>query len=769
MHLGLGIDAGGTYTDAVLLDFDTGAVVCKAKALTTYPNLAVGIAQALEKLEHESLGLVAAPSADQSANTLFSSQQITLVAVSTTLATNAIVEGKGGRVCLLAIGYLPNLLEERGVDKQPFVTLRHIAGGHNTAGEEQASLDLAAAERAIEETKEEVDAYAVVALGSPFNPTHEIQLVEQVREKTNLPVVSGIEFSRELDSIKRATTALFNARLTPLVHQFTLTMQRLLSERGVTVPLMIVKGDGHLMRAELAIEHPIETVLSGPAASFIGGCYLSGCQAKRNEVPPGRVAHKSPSSGNPDLSGDTERIRNGIVIDMGGTTTDIAVLQDGFPRIAPRGAVVGGWRTCVRAAEIRTSGIGGDSHLQLDRHGEVTVGPRRVIPLAFAAAQYPGVLTQLKELESAGWDSALVQPCDFLMYRHDPEATLKPSPADRAPDEIEIQSSLIGKLQEGPRSLWHLATELGTTHPSLLNTAELESRGELVRIGLTPTDVLHWQGRFTDWSVEAAQIGVRRYAKRLGVSVEEAASILHAAIDAKIVSELVVVLLNQDGNGVPQPPSRRGQDGRNTLRSASEVDLEVSVQTTIRDFLAEQILDSPQPLAHVGGEAPFQHTDKNWSIDFKVHRPLIGIGAPAHAYLPRVASALKAEMTIPEHADVANAVGAIVSGVVEAVEIDVHPVYNVAGIDRYEVRSSVGIRTFKNREPALQHAMKLGEQLATEKAKRAGAEQVEVKIERNDQEVPTGPDSGEPIYLGTQIRATGIGKRKQVGNGEIGS
>ena len=260
MSLGLAIDTGGTYTDAVLLDFEIKRVISKAKALTTYPNLEMGVAEVLETLENNTL-LTATDSAKS---------EITLVAISTTLATNAMVEGKGGHVCLLAIGYLPDLLEERGVDKQPFVELHHIAGGHNIDGDEKYPLDLVAAEHIIEETTGRVDAYAVVALGSPFNPGHEIQIVELLKGKTDLPIVSGIEFSRELGSIKRAMTAIFNARLLPLTQQFITTIQGLLSKRGVVAPLMIVKGDGHLMRAELAVERPIETVLSGPAASFLG-------------------------------------------------------------------------------------------------------------------------------------------------------------------------------------------------------------------------------------------------------------------------------------------------------------------------------------------------------------------------------------------------------------------------------------------------------------------------------------------------------------------
>ena len=114
----------------------------------------------------------------------------------------------------------------------------------------------------------------------------------------------------------------------------------------------------------------------------------------------------------------------------------------------------------------------------------------------------------------------------------------------------------------------------------------------------------------------------------------------------------------------------------------------------------------------------------------------------------------------PEHAEVANAVGAIVGRIVETVEIDIHPVYSVAGIDRYEVRSPVQVRTFRDRKLALRYAVEHGEQLVIDKAKRAGAEQVEAKIEHQHREAPT--EDGQPIYLGTRIQAVGSGNQPKV-------
>ena len=171
MNLGLGVDTGGTYTDAVILDFDTGMVMRKAKALTTPYDLTIGIANSIAGLGD------------------FQVEQIKLVSVSTTLATNAVVEGRGGQVCLLAIGYNPKLLDEFGLkNAKPIKIVRVINGGHDIMGEELAPLDFEEAKRVIEETKNQVDAYAVSAYGGVRNPTHEIQLRDLIFQLTDKPV-----------------------------------------------------------------------------------------------------------------------------------------------------------------------------------------------------------------------------------------------------------------------------------------------------------------------------------------------------------------------------------------------------------------------------------------------------------------------------------------------------------------------------------------------------------------------------------------------------
>ena len=133
-----------------------------------------------------------------------------------------------------------------------------------------------------------------------------------------------------------------------------------LALRSIAAPLMVVRGDGALISAEQARRRPIETILSGPAASVAGASWLTG-------------------------------ERDALVSDIGGTTTDICLLRDGKPAIDPLGARVGGLRTMVEAVAMRTTGLGGDSevHLLPGLDGGLHLGPRRLMPVSLAASQWP--------------------------------------------------------------------------------------------------------------------------------------------------------------------------------------------------------------------------------------------------------------------------------------------------------------------------------------------------------------------------------------------
>ena len=297
MHL-LGFDTGGTYTDAVLFDPVRGIVAAAAKALTTKHDLAIGLRGAMEAVLRQ-----------------LPVDDIGFVSLSTTLATNAIVEGQGSPICLLLLGYEPSALDRAGLRR----ALGHdpvcfIAGGHGATGDEQAPLDLVALEAAVRAHDPNVAAFAVSGFFSVRNPGHELAARALVGRLTGKPVSCGHELTSKLDAPRRALTTALNARLIPQLQQLIRAVEDLMVEKSVRAPLMVVKGDGSLVSAEFALARPVETILSGPAASVVGARHLAG----EEDV---------------------------VVADMGGTTTDIALLADGLPVLDREGATVAGWRT----------------------------------------------------------------------------------------------------------------------------------------------------------------------------------------------------------------------------------------------------------------------------------------------------------------------------------------------------------------------------------------------------------------------------------------
>ncbi|MBV8653953.1 MAG: hydantoinase/oxoprolinase family protein, partial [Alphaproteobacteria bacterium] len=305
--LRLGVDTGGTYTDAVVLAAGK-RVVATAKELTTKHDLAIGLAGAIRA------AVAALPPG-------MSARDIGLVSVSTTLATNAVVEQQRSPICAILVGYDEAMLSRSRLREalagNPIVMIK---GGHHATGEEITSLDILTAKAAILTHAPKVEAFSISSLFSVRNPGHEIRLRELVRNLTGKPVTCGHELTSRLDAPRRALTAALNAQLTPQLKHLLEAVRAVLATTGIEAPLMVVKGDGSLMDAAVALDCPVETILSGPAASVVGAAFLTG-------------------------------LEDFIVSDMGGTTTDIAIVRGGRPVLNAEGARVGGWSTMVEAVD----------------------------------------------------------------------------------------------------------------------------------------------------------------------------------------------------------------------------------------------------------------------------------------------------------------------------------------------------------------------------------------------------------------------------------
>ncbi|MEW6358089.1 MAG: DUF1638 domain-containing protein [Planctomycetota bacterium] len=645
--IGLGIDAGGTYTDAVLYDFANDKVLSKAKALTTRHDLTEGIKEAVDGLD----------------KTRF--DQISFAAISTTLATNAVVEGKVTNVGLLVLPG-PGFCDD-DIPHKPKIVL---SGRTAMDGGIIQALDEDEVRRAVRRLVEEerVPAIAVSGFASISNPLHEREVKRIIREECDLPVLCGHELSMGLNFIRRANTVVLNAQLMPLVADLIDSVKRSLGGRRIDAPVMIVKCDGTLVSEQVARDRPIETVLSGPAASVVGATYLS-------------------------------KVRDAMVIDMGGTTSDIAQVRDGEVMVTPTGARLGGWATNVRAADIQTAGLGGDSYVQIHDGNEIVVGPKRVVPLAYLAHKHPETMEGLRALDSReNIATGAVQPTDFFVFVR--EGRMGPfDPKERRIVEI---------VREGPISRFALSRRLGLIHPSLLATDRIENAGVIIRSALTPTDVLHALGRFTEWSVDAAAVGLGIYAKKVGLSPDAMAQ----KILDQVREQLLVQLLLKEFSGI---------EGVDAVPGCA-----------VCEAIVRNILD--------GG--------KGWGFTSRIslNHPIVAIGAPVRAYFDRIGDLLGTEVIIPEHTEVANAIGAATANVVIEEEISIRPTPEGGFI----MHSSREKREFERLSDAKDYASRQVEEIVWERGRAAGASALDPEVRVRDR-ISSAAD-GVNVLIETVVR-----------------
>lgn len=640
----LGIDTGGTYTDGVLLDYEARQVLATYKSLTTKHDYSIGIDRVLDNIE------------------LADPDLVRMVSVSTTLATNAIAEGKGKRVALLLIGYDPELVQSFKLDSRfATPTFYYFAGGHDLHGHEKEPLDLEGLLTKVNQIKGTVDALAISSYFSPLNPEHEQRAREAVAGICDLPIVVGHQLSTKLGSIERATTAALNASLLAVLQEFIIAVRRAMERRGIRAPLMVVRGDGTLMSDEFAARSPVETIHSGPAASAIGGHFLSGRE-------------------------------RALVVDIGGTTTDLALVLDGEVTIREEGAMVADYKTSVKAAHLLSIGIGGDSHLRLTSEQEITIGPERVVPLCQLAAEHPHVHTELNALAKRAWTASGPEWLEYWFLLREP-------PSDDALADPR-QRQLIELLRSGPRPVPAILKSLDVLHRNQLAVDELFRQEILGKAGLTPTDFLHLEGRYTRWDRQAAESACRAFSRARWQEPPEVAATVWQRMTAMIVAAIVRFLTDQ-------PIAIGGEQ-------AGGAD----------SWFFENSLTNAHP--HLETRIHLRH-------------PMIGIGAPAGILLPPVASALGTELILPEHFEVANAVGAVGGSVVVEENILIYPQLSAEGLDviGYYVQDGDGRRAFEALEPALDDARSRGRKKTLAAAIRAGAENPQVVIE----EAPDGLDS----------------------------
>jgi N-methylhydantoinase A/oxoprolinase/acetone carboxylase beta subunit len=652
IKIGLGVDAGGTYTDAVIFDLEKNITICKAKSPTTRWDFTLGISKALEKLDQSFL------------------RNIELVSLSTTLATNAIVENEGQKVGLI-------IMPPFGLDIAQNISYRPksvIPGQLDITGREIVPINQDETKSVVSRMIEghNVTAFAVSGFAGSINPEHELQVKKIIQEETGLFVSCGHELSDNLNFQTRAVTAMLNARIIPRLVNLLLDLEKVMDRYGIDSPVVVVKGDGTLMSSEMAKMRPVETILSGPAASVAGARHLTG-------------------------------INDALVVDMGGTTTDTAALSSGLVSINEEGSNVGGHRTHVKALDIRTIGLGGDSLIRYEGM-QFLIGPKRVAPIAWLGRNWPGTDAALNYLDlhlkryrnSTRRMQILVKTGDIKSMQLSP-----------------LEEKIIRLIEQRPYSLDELLHATGAIAEGSLHLQHLEENFVIQRCGLTFTDLLHINGRFEEWDTETA----RQYAGYYS-------SIAHVPMPEMIdhILELGVKRLSME------LLKRRLDDDTDP----DKMDSCPVCKTLVQHLLNEQ--------------------HSNYEVAINLKHPVIGVGAPIKFFLPQAVTLFKTKAILPEHADVANAIGAITSHVFIKKQLRIVP----GAEGGFIVEGISGARKFKNIDDADRFAREELANIVHERAIGAGTSCRNITFETKDS-IPLAA-TGEAVFLKRTISANLSGK-----------
>ena len=368
----LGLDVGGTFTDAVIIDGHR--VVSTAKRRTTKDNLMQGIGEALDAV---------LDSCDTS-----NIEQVTL---STTVVTNTIVEKKEQVVDLYVVTG-----PGRNVDDIFPVSPIYLQGytDHRGIVVERTSTDGVRGIARIVQERSGTDLAAVSAKFGVRNPQEELSITEALQETYNT-ISNGSLLSGSLNFPRRTISAYFNSAVTPVFTVFKKNVEDALSARNIKAPLHILKADGGSLPMEHMVSRPVETAFTGPAATVLG---LSALGAIGNT--------------------------HTVALDIGGTTTDISLWKQGKPLMTKNGVSIREYPSAVRSFAVTSVGIGGESVVRIV-DGEITVGPERVGPSAALGGPEPTLGDALVVLGHASYGDAELATQSLQQLAHVLQANWK--------------------------------------------------------------------------------------------------------------------------------------------------------------------------------------------------------------------------------------------------------------------------------------------------------------------------------------------------------
>ena len=646
--IGIGIDTGGTCTDAVIYNLNTREILAVGKTLTTKENLEIGIAKALDTLPAELL------------------QKAENFALSTTLATNACVENKGSRAKLLVMGITPEMLSHLeqilfGYGINDISQLIVLDAKAENLYSDPLDPDWEMLKKTAPELFADCDCVGIVQTYPDANAGRfEITALRLLEEELTIPLTTAYEISKETDILKVCASTLLNARLIPLITEFMEAVHHVMESRNLKVPLSIVRSDGSLMSEEMAKTCPVETLLCGPAASVIGGLEL----AQEKEA---------------------------IVVDMGGTTTDIALIRDSDLCMAEEGIFIGQYKTSIKGLDAQAISLGGDTAVRFAEN-ELFLDTERIVPVSVLAARYETVLPALRDLlESKQKHTRWIH--EFFVLQKDISDKSGYTDYERRVCEVLKDGPLIAKdfARRLESDLYHLGTE------------RLEQEGVIIRSGLTPTDIMVLKGDLKQYAPEAAEIMIRYIEMNIHATAQEIPDLVYTLVTKRMYKSIAAFVLRR------QYPRRK-------------------------EFLSGENMETLTEMLYQQADMRVNESDANpvVKLDLTAPMPLIGIGAPVHVFLPRVARLLHTDAIVPEYAYVANALGAVAGQLTTRVDVIVKAHYNGFECTGYSIAADCKRHMFANREDAVA----FGQETALEAIRKRAAFQglgedpeIELKLE----------------------------------------
>lgn len=642
--IAIGIDTGSTSTDAVVYDLKKHNILAWAKSVTTHRNLEIGIREAIRKLPRDVV------------------ETASFISLSTTLATNACVEGKGDNICLLFIGASREAvrwtLSSYGFESMDFMRFIDVNAAQGIEPDWQALDEM------LPDIVREYDGVAVAQMGARDNDgLFEHQAAERISAFADIPVTCSYDIFRELNVIKRGAGALLNARIAPEIKSFFDAVHTVLESEGLDLPIFVMRSDGSIVSESYTLRYPVETLVCGPTASVKGAAELF------DE-------------------------KQAVVVDMGGTTCDMAILKGGKPKIDNKGIRLAGWQTFVKGVSIETLGLGGDSHVICKNFG-ISLGSRRVMPMSILAGYHPGVIEELKRISEDPNGSFVPLHEHFLLVRRPPADATRLTETDRM---------ICRALENGPLSVSQLSAKVGVDKYYLF-TERLEQQGMVLRCAFTPTDAILLKGDILDpgrgaygrimetkEASLAASLALTCMAVSTGMDRNDILDEIYRQVKEKLFCKLVRLLWRDSHRETEEPPG----------------DL---------DNMAKEIFAMEME----------ENRERFYRPGFATDAVILGTGSPIGIFLPDVAKALHAGWRVSEYSSVSNALGAVIGDICAYETVSVRTDYIApeadAGSGNFIVYGRIR-EAFEDMDSAIERAREIAGEKAEKQALKCGARSI---------------------------------------------